>query len=452
MLSSKDLTIYNSWNINYPSIPVRSRLFQLEPIGIGTPYVESLTSYLTRLAESHTVLLGDLVAKQINPIVPKTYQSRDLFCTKHPSGTANSTGIVAKYLLSALKQLTLREDLDNLTLLKWSQVFPQRKLIHPIKQWCPACYQEQHSQSNTVYEQLLWFLKPVKICPLHKIFLECTCPHCYQKLPSLARNSRVGYCNNCEQWLGSTINNELLQTKEQEWNLWVATNVGEILATSSCISKIITKDKISKSMQICIEQMTEGNIAAFARLIKSPKNQVWGWNNGKVIPQLNILLKISAFTGLSLLDFLTKDDFKTDYLFDDTKLVNRRKTTISKQKFNFSLAEESLKKILSNSSLPPPSMCDVAKQLGYHRRTLTKKFPELCKQISANYLEYQKNSRTQRIKKYCLEVEQVVMTLNSQGVYPSEANVSKLLSKAGGFREQEVREALRKARQKLGIR
>ena len=171
MLANNQLTIYDSWDMDYPSLPTRSRLFQLEPIGVGTPYVESLTSYLARLAQAHTLLLGDLVAREIKSIVPKTYRSKDLFCTKHPSGTANSTGAVAKYLLLSLEKLTLREDLENLTLLKWSQVLSQRNLIHPVKKWCPVCYQEQHENNNPIYEHLLWFFKTVNICPLHSSFL-----------------------------------------------------------------------------------------------------------------------------------------------------------------------------------------------------------------------------------------------------------------------------------------
>ncbi len=41
-----ELTIYESWNLEQPSIPLRSRLYQLEPVGIGTPLVESLTGYV----------------------------------------------------------------------------------------------------------------------------------------------------------------------------------------------------------------------------------------------------------------------------------------------------------------------------------------------------------------------------------------------------------------------
>lgn len=97
------------------------------------------------------------------------------------------------------------------------------------------------------------------------------------------------------------------------------------------------------------------------------------------------------------------------------------------------------------------SLSAIAKQLGYHRRTLTNNFPELCQQISADYLEYKKSLRVTRIKECCEDVEQAVIRLNSKGIYPSEANVAKILSRPGNLREKEVREALSKARQKLGM-
>src|SRR2546429_97758 len=41
------------WNIDEPILPTRSRLYNLEPIGVGTAKVECLTSYISRLAEQH---------------------------------------------------------------------------------------------------------------------------------------------------------------------------------------------------------------------------------------------------------------------------------------------------------------------------------------------------------------------------------------------------------------
>ena len=49
--------------------PLRSRLYSLEPIGIGTPEVESLSSYLNRLAQAHCVTVSALIAHELVPHV-----------------------------------------------------------------------------------------------------------------------------------------------------------------------------------------------------------------------------------------------------------------------------------------------------------------------------------------------------------------------------------------------
>jgi hypothetical protein len=55
------LDVFESWNLTAPPLPRRSLLLPLEPIGIGTPFVESLTSYISRLAEVHAVTVSDVV-------------------------------------------------------------------------------------------------------------------------------------------------------------------------------------------------------------------------------------------------------------------------------------------------------------------------------------------------------------------------------------------------------
>ncbi len=61
------------WNLEKPLIPQHSRLYHLKPIGVGTPYVESLTGYVARLAEAHCVPTGILVLSEIAPFVKKGY-------------------------------------------------------------------------------------------------------------------------------------------------------------------------------------------------------------------------------------------------------------------------------------------------------------------------------------------------------------------------------------------
>ena len=60
---------YEAWDLTLPPIPERSVLFSLEPINVGTPWVESLTSYIARLASAHAVFPGVLMNKVVEPLV-----------------------------------------------------------------------------------------------------------------------------------------------------------------------------------------------------------------------------------------------------------------------------------------------------------------------------------------------------------------------------------------------
>jgi hypothetical protein len=61
------LAAYESWDLTMPVIPPRSRLYNLSPIGFGTPMVECLTSYFSRLAEAHCLSPGVLVQHELMP-------------------------------------------------------------------------------------------------------------------------------------------------------------------------------------------------------------------------------------------------------------------------------------------------------------------------------------------------------------------------------------------------
>ena len=70
MSNIDELEIYD--HIIFPKtlkIPKRSRLYFLEPIGVGTPYIESLSSYLTRLSQEHCVTPKKLIMGEIAPLI-----------------------------------------------------------------------------------------------------------------------------------------------------------------------------------------------------------------------------------------------------------------------------------------------------------------------------------------------------------------------------------------------
>ncbi len=57
-------------------LPARSRLYSIRPEGVGTARVESLTSYIQRLAGAHGVATRALVSVEILPRCESQYLAR----------------------------------------------------------------------------------------------------------------------------------------------------------------------------------------------------------------------------------------------------------------------------------------------------------------------------------------------------------------------------------------
>jgi hypothetical protein len=129
-----NLTPYELWDLQKPTIPPRSRLYNLEPIGVGTPYVESLTGYVARLAEAHALPPGILVLTEIAPLVKEGYVFKDKALERvYGPGIArrilNGMDLTATALVQALEILTQRENLHFLTLLTWGDVLPSKGFV-----------------------------------------------------------------------------------------------------------------------------------------------------------------------------------------------------------------------------------------------------------------------------------------------------------------------------------
>jgi len=207
-----DFDIYGSCDLNKPSIPLRSSLYHLEPVGVGTSYVESLTSFLMRLAQAHSLEVNTLFTKKISNYFDQVYlrehRNKGLSTLFNKGAALNSNGILASQLYQSLEQLTLRKDLSCLTLLAFNNVFSSRKLLRKSKAWCPHCYEQWQKDGKTIHEPLLWSFETVTVCPQHFQPLANKCPHCDLSVPWLTGKSQVGFCPKCDRWLGNFLSNQ----------------------------------------------------------------------------------------------------------------------------------------------------------------------------------------------------------------------------------------------------
>ena len=142
------------------AMPPRSHLYPLKPIGIETPQVESLTSYISRLAEAHCLPMRKLVLHIILPLYGKSYlpsgaEDSNITAFWKDSSAFNGTSTSAGELVGVLERLTNRDNLRFLTMLPWAEALSCRYLTRRTKAWCPFCYQEWQEEGRPIYDPLL---------------------------------------------------------------------------------------------------------------------------------------------------------------------------------------------------------------------------------------------------------------------------------------------------------
>jgi AcrR family transcriptional regulator len=95
--------------------------------------------------------------------------------------------------------------------------------------------------------------------------------------------------------------------------------------------------------------------------------------------------------------------------------------------FDTDSIQKELEAAFDDTSLPPPTVRDVAQRVGFGEARLRRHFPELCSQISVRYQIYRKNRGIARRQHIRDEVKRAIIQLSVEGCYPSLSKVRQLL-------------------------
>lgn len=389
---------YQEWDVTIPSIPPRSRLYPLEPIGIETPYVESLTSYIARLAEEHCVSPDSLIVQEIlhwqglETMDLNTYHRLNNFLNRDAS-IINGTGQIARQWVDTLQALTLSNNLRFLTMLTFSEVISSNRLLRRIKAWCPRCYEDWKQANHVIYEPLLWALNGINVCPRHQQLLVTLCSNCQRTLPLLNRTARTGYCSHCMCWQGSarvgqTVELTSLDTGEFKQQLWVAEGSGELLAAAPTLSVVPPKEQIASMFRICLDRYAKGNMSILARLLKKSVQRVRVYLDGDV-PCFDTLMHLCSVLSITPLELLTLDTIPPErippFALDCLPVISesKGKPVTENDVRRMRLALESALTIEEvDSSM---SLQNIAQRIGYHVETLRKHCPDLFRAVAIRF-------------------------------------------------------------------
>lgn len=383
--TDEDNRIYEIWDVGIPPVSSRSLLYNLPPVGVGTSEVESLSGYISRLAQEHYLSPIVLLKNSVRDVsaLPKGVLRNSI--NSAFAGSLNGFGTNTETITRILQSATHRNDIYLTSLLPWKGRLSNHKLLKKHSAWCPVCFDEQKEKRETVYEKLIWTFYDIKACLTHELPLVEQCPHCHKKLKALSGGSRPGYCSSCRKWLGSnlmlfdelrTFRNE----EEKKKELWKAVKLGELLSE---VPPLFIKEKDSRfveNLSGLIKILADGSVNDFAHMTGMWHMAVRRLLAGEVLPTIQMILKLCLplrITPVQL--FQKRDDTGFEIILEPPSIGKI-------------VGGEDLKTYLNNfmEESPPPSASEVSRRTGWTTIRLQRNFPGEYKLIVENYTESRK--------------------------------------------------------------
>jgi len=411
--------------------PPRSALYSLEPIGVGTASVESLTSFFCRLAVTHCVSSTDLLHR-ISETCGWAAPPKNFWKDTNLSGM----GDVAERYASALSEMTSVQRLDLLTLRTWRNVIAQRSQAPAKGRWCGPCFEDDLRQGRIPYFRLAWDVGDVDICAKHGVRLMFACPHCGR---TNARNNAAyvvpGWCCYCGASLGGFREAPSSATPAETWK---AAQVGQLLAAQASLFSVPDRGAMIEGILKLVEQLDRGESARFARRIGLNKSSVHYWFKQGGVPTLAAHMRIASQTGVSLKELLLG-------AIGGTVATDRGSPSLAKlypaYKKRASPRQHHIANIQAqmDEAGPPDvnaSVREAARRLKLHPRQLYRLENEKARVIGAKWREDQRDRSEQHRLAAFRVIQAAVEDILSRGKAPNLREVQQLVPREvlGGVR------------------
>ena len=174
------------------------RLFRIPLIGVGTSDVESLAGYIHRIAFEHGLYVGELLRfcyKSVDgelvsidsPKIPTYVKVEEMIRVNELSD-----------MILEIFEFMTGQDLKAGTL-SWMRHLITRLTgeIHPGFRWCPECFAEMQALDQQPYFKLIWSIKTVDHCAIHRTPLVSSCSQCGCSQTTYKKSRPLSLCQEC---------------------------------------------------------------------------------------------------------------------------------------------------------------------------------------------------------------------------------------------------------------
>lgn len=427
---------YPVLDLTLPSIGRRSSLYRLAPAGLGTSRVESMTSYVMRLADAHLLPVGSLISRVLGlDIHDGPVLRRGVLNELIPRArNANGIDVAAAGWSRAIARQTMLSNPEAMTLLPWAAVLPPVHLIGRGVRHCPECLNEMIG-AGLVYEPLLWSMALYVVCSKHRLRLRDRCPDCRLSQVSLTGGSQPGICRSrtCRAWLGAGPRDDRPPT---EWELFVADALANLIADSPNAGEVLDRDGPSKAIDEAMSMLGLSQ-NRFVAQTGVAETSVATWRRGDLQPSLDSVLRMCAIGGLSLPAFLRGRAAQTrDPISPDASPWTRPR------RLDWQAIERAVAKCVADPSRP--SLAAAAASVGLDRRQVRRHLPAQAKMIVQRHREREGEQTRKRMEAAIAAVEAAITKIDATGGDPSRRAVERLLPNGLQLRESALQIAWRR--------
>jgi len=451
-----DESLLPFWDDSMPAIPQRSPLLPIEPLGLGTAGIESLTSYIHRLADALSLPTQALVTLELSCRLQRKsmLSTKDGHCDLYSAlGAAlnGNTGSAAE-MVELLHRLNQRSDLNKLTMLRCGLHIATTPLVRTRQAWCPMCYRHWHEGKQPLYNPLLWTLETVRLCHLHHIPLMEKCGKCGAAHRPLCRRQIIGHCPRCGAWLGAdgAQNSSESPIDARNWDLAVVEEVGEFLVKLQGGPER-TEGRFAENVRRLVASCFNSR-HAFSLFIGMHPKTVKSWTEGTQTPSLESAAFLSCAFKIPIWDLL----------FSDIRLLELKPRRSPRddasgaarpalRHHDLENIRTELQSVLENNPFPPPSFRSLCTRLNCDQSYLKRVMPEIAGEISRRFKVFLSTKRKQRIHFTKMLVRSSVNELYCRGEYPSYRKMAEHLPVRISLRERFAREERLSAMHELGI-
>lgn len=388
----------------------RSLFYGLPLEGCGTGEVESLRSYIERLAVAHSFkprgLLETLFtryplgADSFNPIDMKDWNIHG----------HSSTGLTVARRL----ELATLQPLQSATMHRFQHLLSPAHLVRRRQHmYCPECYAQNEEPTHS---QLLWELNCVLACPKHRVMLRpidrCGSPIA-EWLPINRRPAMKSVCNRCGTiGLACVAGTPAAATREC---VWVAQQAAALIALQDAEVRELTRETLVRGLRNVVNEAFGGRVVDASLGAGLARATVHNWIAGPSRPNLPMLLQLCLRAKADLIA-LMRGHFRAAAgaeALDFAALPDLAPRTYVRSTASTQAIEMAFRDALSSGHAV--SVRETCEKLGISARRARKLFPDQVKELGARFVAHLRLEHERRFRRVVDVYGQAAEELSTEG-------------------------------------